>query len=300
MTSSHPAEARKGALAATLCYLFWGLVPLYWRQLASIDAVELIAHRHVWSLLVLLALLAVQGGFGAVRATLRSPRAALLHLLSAVLLTTNWLVYVYATNTGHVTECSLGYFLVPLVNVLAGRFVLGETLHRLQWFAIGCAALGVGCLVWQMGALPWIALALAASWGGYSLMRKRSVLGALPGLSVETLLLAPFAVAFLGWRQLHGGGALGHVSPAMHGILLSSGLVTAVPLLLFAYGAQRIRLATLGLLQYVSPSVQLLLATLLYGEPFTLGHAVSFAFLWVGLAVYTADNLMTMRRQRLA
>lgn len=296
MTSKHPAEVQKGALAATLCYLFWGLVPLYWRQLAAIDAVELIAHRHVWSLLVLLVLLAWQGGFRIVCDTLRTTRGLLLHGLSAVLLTGNWLVYVYGVNTGHVTECSLGYYLVPLVNVAAGRFVLHETMRPRQWLAIACATVGVALLVVELGSLPWIALLLASSWGGYTLMRKQSALGSLTGLSVETLLLAPVAVAFLLWRAADGRGALGHVDAVTHGILLSSGLVTAFPLLLFAYGAQRIRLSTMGLLQYVSPTVQLLLGVLVYQEVFTTGKLVSFAFIWAGLLLYTLDNFASRRR----
>ena len=291
MTRTHSAETRKGTLAASLCYLLWGLVPLYWKQLAGIDAVELIAHRHVWSLVVLLAMLAALGGFRTVRETMGDARACAMHLLSGLLLTTNWLVYVYGVNTGHVMDCSLGYYLVPLVSVAVGRFVLHERIRRLQWFAIGSATFGVVMLVVARGSLPWIAIALATSWGAYSLLRKNSKLAAIPGLLVETLLLAPFAIAWLLWTAADGRGALGHVSPATHGLLLSSGLVTALPLLLFAYGARRIRLATLGLLQYVSPSVQLVLGVLLYREPFTAGHMLSFACIWLGLGVYAADSL---------
>jgi chloramphenicol-sensitive protein RarD len=293
---SHP-EARRGALAATGCYLLWGIVPLYWRQLASIDAVELIAHRHVWSLLVLLLAVSLQGGFGAIATVLRSPRGVVLHLLSAALLTVNWLVYVHAVNTGRVIECSLGYFLVPLVNVLVGRFVLHERMRGLQWAAIACAALGVGLLVGTFGEVPLVALALAASWGAYSLMRKRSVLPALPALSVETMLLLPLAVGWLLYCEQQGRGALGRVDMGMHLLLLSAGVVTAVPLFLFAYGAQRIRLSTLGLLQYVSPSVQLLLGVVVYDEPFPVARAISFAWIWAGLALYSVDGLLQARRR---
>ena len=294
---AHHPEAARGALAATACYLLWGLVPLYWKQLAHIDAVELIAHRHVWSLCVLAVLLGIVGGYGTLRATLRSPRLVAQHLLGGILLTTNWLVYVYGVNTGRVTECSLGYYLVPLVNVLAGRFVLHERLHRLQWVAIGCAALGVALLVAELGHLPWIALVLSMSWGAYSLMRKRSRLDSTAALSVETLLLSPLAVGWLLWAEAQGTGTLGHADLSTHLLLASAGIITAVPLLLFAYGAQRIRLATLGLLQYVSPSAQLVLGIALYGEPFTTGRAVSFAFIWLGLVVYTVDNLWLQRRR---
>lgn len=307
-SESH-AEAGKGVAAATLCYLIWGLVPLYWKQLASIDAIELVAHRHIWSLVVLLLLVLWQGGFGTIRATLASSRGVAVHLLSAMLLTTNWLVYVYGVNTGRVTECSLGYFLVPLVNVAFGHFVLHERLHRVQWLAIGCAAVGVALLVAAIGEVPWIALGLAGSWGCYGLMRKRSTLAGLPALSVETLLLAPLAIGWLlvcelgGCGSLTNGaldhGALGHVDMRMHVLLFSAGIVTAMPLVLFAYSAQRIRLATLGLLQYIAPSVQLLLGVLVYGEAFSTARAVSFAWIWAGLCLYTGYGVM-QQRHRLA
>ena len=292
------AEAKQGVAAATLCYLLWGLAPLYWKQLQSIEALQLIAHRHIWSLLVLLLLVLWQGGFQTIRATLGSRRAVAVHLLSAALLTTNWLVYVYGVNTGHVTECSLGYFLVPLVNVAFGHFVLRERLHRLQWLAIGCAAIGVAMLVVAIGEIPWIALALAASWGCYGLMRKQSKLAALPALSVETLLLAPLAIGWLFVCEVGGTGALGHVDERMHLLLVSAGLVTAIPLVLFAYSAQRIRLATLGLLQYIAPSVQLLLGVLVYGESFSTARAISFAWIWAGLCLYTGYGLVQQRRRR--
>lgn len=291
---SHP-EAARGALAATGCYLFWGVVPLYWKQLAHVDSYEVIAHRHVWSLVVLLALLAARGGFAEVWPLLRSPRSAAYNAFAALLLTTNWLVYVIGVNTGHVTECSLGYYLVPLVNVLVGRFVLHETLRPAQWLAIGSAALGVLVLVVELGETPWIAILLAGSWGAYSLMRKRSRLSGVTALSTETLLLSPLALGFLAWLAAEERGILGRGSAGDHLLALSMGLVTAIPLLLFAYGAQRIRLSTLGLLQYLSPSMQLLLGVLVFGEPFTTWRAISFACIWAGLSIYTVDNLLQRR-----
>ena len=277
-------------LAAALCYVLWGAVPLYWKLLHGIDAVELIAHRHVWSLLVLGLLLPIADGFTAVRAVLGSGRAIALHLLSALLLTTNWLVYVYGVLSDRVTDCSLGYYLVPLVNVAVGRFALHERIRPLQWLAIAAAAVGVTMLVVARGTLPWIAIVLAASWGAYSLLRKRSQLAAIPGLAVETLLLAPLAVGWLVVAAVRGGGVLGHTSPGMHALVLASGLVTALPLLLFAYGARRIRLTTLGLLQYISPSLQLVLGVVVYHEPFHSGHLVSFSCIWLGLVIYAIDS----------
>jgi chloramphenicol-sensitive protein RarD len=272
-------------------------VPLYWKQLAEINPVELIAHRHVWSLALLVLIVAARQGFSGVTAALSTLRSLAVNSLSAALLTANWLVYVWGVNSGHVIETSLGYFLVPLVNVAAGRFVLHEHLRRTQWFAIGIAAAGVTLMIVQLGRPPWIALVLAGTWGGYSLMRKRSPLPAVTGLTVETLLLAPCALVFLWWQHHTGEGALGRVDLRTHLLVLSSGVITATPLLLFAYGARRIRLSTLGLLQYLAPSVQLILGVWVYHEPFSSARVASFAFIWVALAIYTADNLWSQRRQ---
>jgi len=291
--SSTPA---RGALAAAACYLAWGLFPLFWKQLADVDALELIAHRHVWSLVFVLGVMAAGAGFGELRAALRSRTALGWHALSGGLLTINWLVYVWGVNHGHVIDASLGYFLVPLVNVGVGRFVLHEHLRRLQWLAIAAAAAGVALLIVRVGRVPWIALALAGTFGAYGLLRKQSPLGPLAGLGLETLLLSPLALGFLAWQQHTGAAAFGRVSGPEHGLLVSAGVVTAVPLLWFAYGARRIRLSTLGLLQYIAPSAQLALGALVYREPFTADRAIAFAFIWTGLALYTADNLWTQRR----
>ncbi len=296
VSSPHP-EARAGAIAAATCYFLWGLVPLYWKRLGGIDAVELIAHRHLWSLLLLLALLAAQGAFAGLGAAFRDGRTFGRLFLGALLLTGNWLVYVWGVNAGHVIETSLGYFLVPLVNVAAGRWILHEHLRRAQWIAIGLAAAGVALLVLQVGRPPWIALTLAATWGGYSLLRKQSTLGAIPGLAAETLVLAPLALAYLAWRHVEGAGVLGRDDLPTHLLVASAGLVTAVPLLLFAYGAKRVRLSTLGLLQYLAPSVQLGLGIWVYHEPFSRARLVSFSFIWAALVLYTADNLIAQSRR---
>ncbi len=295
MSRPTPDQTR-GALAATTCYFLWGLVPVYWKQLASINPVELIAHRHCWSLVFVLGFVIAQRRGGEIGAALATPRAVGVNLLSATMLTLNWLLYVWGVNTGHVIECSLGYFLVPLVNVSVGRFVLHEHLRARQWTAIALAVTGVAILVFQLGRPPWIALGLAASWGAYSFMRKQSPLAPLVGLTVETLLLAPLAVGFLLWQFHTGAGALGRVDFRLHVLVLSSGVITAVPLLLFAYGAQRIRLSTLGLLQYVAPTVQFAIALAVYHEPFTRDRLVSFGFIWAALALYTFDNVAAQRR----
>lgn len=297
--SAHDRSPERGALSATLCYFLWGLVPLYWTRLGHVNAVELIAHRHLWSLAFMLGIVAFQRGFGPVAATFRTPRSIALNTLGGLLLTGNWLGYVWGVNTGHVIETSLGYFLVPLVNVATGRFILHEQLRRAQWIAITLAALGVVLLIVQSGRAPWIALVLAGTWGAYSLMRKQSPLPAVTGLTVETLLLSPFAIGFLLWQHHTGAGAIGRADAATHLLIMSSGVITAVPLLLFAYGARRIRLSTLGLLQYVAPSVQLALGVWVFHETFSQSRLISFGFIWAALALYTADNLLAQRRAAL-
>ena len=293
---THSSPAARGVLASAVCYLLWGLVPLYWKQLAGIHPVELIAHRHLWSLALVGIILLAQRRGSEVASALNSIGAIGRNLLSGTLLTTNWLVYVWGVNTGHVIETSLGYFLVPLVNVAIGRLMLQEHLRRIQWLAIGLASLGVALMIAQLNRPPWIALALAGSWSSYALMKKQSPLGPLVGLTVETLLLAPLALAFLLWQQVGGVGALGRINPIQHALVFSSGLITALPLLLFAYGARRIRLSTLGLLQYIAPTVQFILAVWYYREPLSRDRALGFGFIWAGLILYTADNLYSLRQ----
>lgn len=294
--SDDARAAGRGALAAAACYLGWGLFPLYWKQLAAVDALELIAHRHVWSLGFVLIVMAAGAGFGDLRAALRSSTALRWHALSGALLTLNWLVYVWGVNHGHVLETSLGYFLVPLVNVALGRLVLHERLRRAQWIAIGFAVAGVVLLLVGLGRLPWIALTIAGTFGLYGLLRKKSPLGPLVGLGLETLLLSPLALAFIVSRQANGSGAIGHLTTGENVMLFGAGVITAIPLLLFAYGARRIRLSTLGLLQYIAPTAQFIIGTVVYHEPFSRERAAAFGLIWCGLALYTADNLWAQRR----
>lgn len=282
-------SAARGGLAALACYFVWGIFPIYWYQLAAIDAVELIAHRLFWTMIVVVPLLWWRDGLESVYTAFNSGRVVLQHAVSGGLLTLNWLVFVWAVNHGHVIESSLGYFLVPLINVALGWGVLREKLRRAQWWAIAFAAAGVAWQLWQLGRLPWIALAIAGTFGTYGLLRKRASLGSLPGLTVETLLLAPLAGAYLLWRTHAGTGALGFAPGATQALVLTTGLVTAVPLLLFAYGARRLQLTTLGLLQYVAPTVQFALGLWYFAEPFSATRAQSFGLIWIGLALYTAD-----------
>lgn len=267
--------------------------------MAAVPAQELIAHRIVWSLVFLLGVVGWQRDFASLRPGLTGARALGLNLLAAVLLTLNWGVYVWGVNAGYVIETSLGYFLVPLLNVAVGALVLHEKLRPAQWVAIACAAAGVTMLLVRAGHVPWIALSLAGTWTAYGLLKKKSALGSLAGLTVETLLLFPAAAVALLWWHFAGAGALGRVDARTHAFILSAGVVTAIPLVLFAYGAQRIRLTTLGLLQYIAPSAQFLIGLFLYHEAFDAARLQAFALIWTGLAVYSADMFWAQRRMLL-
>lgn len=294
-SSSQSHHDPRGAMAAATAFLIWGSVPIYWKQMHAVSPFELIAHRVMWSLLFLLGVLAVQKSFASLRPAFTEAKT-FLHLLgSSLFLTANWTVYIWAVNSGHIIETSLGYFLTPLCNVAFGYFAFHERLRPLQWAAIALAALGVGQLLFGVGHVPWIALTLASTWAVYGLLKKQSPLGSLAGLTVETIVLVPFAAALLLWRAHTGEGALGHVSPLLHVFVLSVGVVTAIPLLLFAYGAQRIRLTTLGLLQYIAPTVQFLIGVFVYHEPFDAARLQAFALIWCGLVVYSADSFWTQR-----
>jgi len=295
MQPNTPASIR-GSLSATAGFLLWGVFPLYWKQMQGVPAFELIAHRITWSLLFLFGVLAWQRNFAALRPAFSSAGSVGINLLSSLLLAANWTVYVWAVNLGMVIETSLGYFLVPLVNVVLASLVLRERLRPLQWLSIGCAAVGVGLMLWRVGHVPWVAFSLAATWSSYGLLKKKSALGPIAGLTVETLLLFPVAVGLLGWWHHTGTGALGRVDARTHVFMLTAGVVTAVPLLLFAYGAQRIRLTTLGLLQYLAPTVQFLIGVYVYHESFDSARLQAFAFIWCGLALYSADSLWAQRR----
>ncbi len=263
----------------------------------SVTAIELIAHRIVWSLILLIGILAWQKKFRDLKPAFIDGRSIALNLLSSALLATNWTIYVWAVNAGHILESSLGYFLTPLGNVALGYLLLHERLRRTQWFAIAFAAAGVGFLLFGVGHVPWIALSLAGTWSSYALLKKKSSLGPLAGLTAETLLLFPIAAGLLLWRQHTGQGALGRVDLWHHFLVLSVGIVTAVPLLLFAYGAQRIRLVTLGLLQYLAPTVQFLIGLFVYYETFSRVQFRAYALIWCGLVIYTADAFRTQRQK---
>lgn len=285
-----------GPLAAALAYILWGLFPLYIKQIAHVDALEVVAHRSVWSLVLLLALLAALRRFAWLREALRKPRVLGAFALSAALLSVNWLVYVWAVSNERVLDASLGYFINPLFNVMLGYVVLHERPRPWQWAAVALAAAGVLWLALGAGQFPWVALTLAASFGLYGLLRKTATLGAMEGLTLETLLLAPLAAGLLLWLGWQGQGAFAQGDAATTGWLLLAGPVTAVPLLLFAAGARRVTLATLGLLQYLGPTIQFLLGIYLYHEPFDPQRGIGFALIWAGLLLYSGEGLWRYRR----
>lgn len=287
-----------GVLYACLAYAAWGLLPIFFKQISHVNAFEVVAHRMVWALLFLLCVLLLLKRWAWLRDLTRQPKVLLSFGVSALLLSVNWSVYVWAVQNAHVLDASLGYFILPLVNVAFGFIFLKERPRPVQWLAMALAAAGVIWLTLQAGRLPWIALLLAATFGIYGLLRKLAPLGALEGLTLETLLLSPFAAATLAWWAWHGQGALvqGH-APTMAWLLLA-GPLTAIPLLLFAAGARRIPMATLGILQYISPSLQLLVGVWLYGEVLAPVRVIGFCLIWVALLVYSVDSWWSARLQQ--
>lgn len=287
---------QNGLLAAALAYIIWGLFPLYFHQLSQIGAFELVLHRTLWALGFLLLVLSWRRQWQWLREAWRKPRLMALYATSATLLSVNWLIYVWAVNNQHVLEASLGYFINPLVNVLLGVLVLRERPRPAQWAALTLAAGAVLWLSWHTGAPPWIALSLALSFGVYGLIKKTAPLDALEGLTLETLLLAVVAApVLLGW-DLSGRSALAGASASLWAWLLLAGPLTAVPLLLFGHGARRIPLSTLGLLQYISPSLQFLLGVWLFHEPLQATRLTGFALIWLALLLYSGESLWRARQ----
>ncbi|MDI3258761.1 MAG: EamA family transporter RarD [Sinobacteraceae bacterium] len=290
------ASAVRGFWSVVAAFLIWGGLPLYLKALQAVPPLQIMAHRLVWCCVFVIAVLAGRGELAPLRLALRNPAHRRRLLASGALISLNWLTYVWAVANDHVVEASLGYFINPLVNVLLGVLLLHERLSCRQWSAIGLATAGVLWLSWQAGAPPWIALVLAFSFGTYGLIRKTVAVEALPGLAAETALIAPLGIAYLLGVQWLGQGAFGHLGLATDALLLAGGPLTAVPLALFAWGARRIRYSTVGLIQYLGPTLQLLLGVLVYGEPFTRGEALGFGLIWSALAIYAFDNLRALAR----
>ena len=287
---------RTGILSALLAFLCWGLFPLYFHALQAVPPTQIMAHRVLWSLLFLAIVLTVRRQWAWLPAVLRQPRVIASFVASAFLLSANWLVYIWAVNNGHVIDASLGYFINPLVNIMFGYLLLKERLRPGQWAAIALAALGVAWLSWQAGHMPWIALSLASSFGAYGLMRKTAALGALEGLSFETMVLFPLALGYVIWLSLHGENSfINSGADSTRWLLVAAGPITAIPLLMFAAGARRIPMSVLGLLQYISPTIQFLLGVWLFHEAFTAERLVGFLLIWGALALYAVEGLWRQR-----
>lgn len=274
----------------------WGFFPVYFKALHAVPAQQVVFHRVVWSFLFLALVISLRGEWRSMRRAIRRPRTLVLYTLAAVLLAINWLVYVWAVNAGHVVETSLGYYINPLLNVALGVILLREKLRLLQWLPVGLAAAGVLYLTLQFGTLPWIALALASSFGLYGLVKKLSPLNSLHGLSLETAILFLPALGFLLFAESQGRGAFAHVGWTANLLLGVSGVVTSIPLLLFATAARSIPLSLLGILQYIAPTSQFLLGVLLYKEPFTQVQLVGFSMIWLALFIFSIEGFIARRR----
>jgi chloramphenicol-sensitive protein RarD len=282
----------KGTFYAVSAYVAWGFLPVFWKALHEVPALQILAHRVVWGLAVALVLVSYQIRWQWLGPILYNKRTLLTFAASALLLSLNWFIYIWAVNAGHIVQTSLGYFINPLVNVLLGVLFLKERLRGGQGIAIAIALGGVLYLTVQYGALPWIALGLAVSFGCYALLRKTAALGSSEGFTLETLLLFPPALGFLLYQEALGGAAFGHTGIMTSLLLVCAGVVTAGPLLLFGAGARRISMTSLGILQYIAPSLQLLLGVLVYGEALSLARLIGFCLIWLALAIYTLEGIL--------
>ena len=296
-SASDPARA--GLAFGLLAYGLWGVLPIYFKQLGAVSPFDIVAHRVLWSLLFLGLLLAVTGGWSQVRTGLRDRRTFLLLLTTSILIAVNWLLYVYAVTSGHILAGSLGYYLNPLMNIVLGRFILKERLTGLQWAAVAIAAVGVSVLAAGAGTTLWISLTLCVSFATYGLLRKVVAVDALAGLSIETAILFPLALGWLALGFAAGRPVLGATSEEMW-LLALAGVVSTTPLLLFTAAARRLRYSTLGMLQFLAPTLQFLIAVALYGEQVTQAHAIAFGAIWTALLLYTTSLVRDLRAQRRA
>lgn len=295
-------EAGKGVAAMVVACTVWGLSGLYYKLLAHVPPIEILAHRTLWSLVFFAALLALQGRLGQLRLALGTPRAAGIVLFAALMISLNWFVFILSIQIGKATEASLGYFLFPLVAVGLGRLAFGERLSRLQAMAVAIAALAVALLTFGLGVAPWIALFLSCSFGLYGLVKKRLAVGPVVSVTAEVLLLSPLAIAVLAYSHHDGGGAFA-ANAIDTALLVFAGLLTAIPLMLFSYASKRVRMGTVGLVQYINPTLQFIVAIAIFMEPVSGWHLVAFTLIWTALALYSAASLSiehSARRARAA
>jgi chloramphenicol-sensitive protein RarD len=292
--NSSPSTFKAGGFYAVLAYTSWGLLPIYWKFFGQIPAVEVLSHRIIWSMVFLTGLLLLQQRKSELRQLWHSPKRLGILLTTALLLTFNWGLYIYAVNSDRVVETSLGYFINPLVNVLLGFLFLKERLNRGQKLAVLLAGLGVANFVWYVGTIPWIALALALTFASYGLLRKVVLVSPMVGLAVETLLVTPVAIALVSYMAAIGTGHF-RTTWTTDLLFIGAGIVTSLPLLWFNNAAKRLQLSTLGFFQYIAPSLQLGLGVFLYHEPFTHTHVVTFGLIWSALILYSSSSLAQQR-----
>lgn len=280
-----------GILYALCAYVIWGMFPIYFKSLQEIPPLEVLMYRMVWALTFLAIVLSVRRQWAWLWPVLKRPKVLAGFTASALLLSSNWFLYIWAVNQDRVVDASLGYFMTPLVNVLLGSVILKERLRALQWMAVGMAALGVLWLTWQSGHPPWVSLMLGITFGMYGLLRKTAALGTLEGLSLETMLLFPLAVISLLFMTSQGAHGFADASTTTKWLMIASGPITAIPLLMFAAAARLVPLSTMGLMQYITPSLQLMAGIWLYHEPFGGARLIGFAAIWIALTLYTTDGL---------
>ncbi len=290
-------ETRVGVMYALGCYLWWGVVAIYFKAVAHVAAPEILAHRIVWSVALLTLLMKLKGRWPEAIAALRKPGVVVALLGSTTLIAINWFTFIWAVANNQIVQASLGYFINPLVSVVLGYIFLGERLRAWQWLSVAFAASGVVFMTFGLGGLPVISLVLAFSFGLYGLMRKTMHVDSLVGLTFEVSLLLPLAVGYLAYLAWNQNLEFGHISRSTDILLALGGAITAIPLLWFANAARRLRLATMGFMQYLAPSMQLALGVVMYHEPFTRTHLVSFGLIWTGIAVYTIEAAIRLRRR---
>jgi len=290
-------DTTKDTITTISAFFLWGIFPIYWKALYHVPSTEILAHRVIWSLVFMLFLLSIQGRWKETKSIIFISQDIPRFLFTSVLLAVNWLTYIWAINTNQIVEVSLGYFINPLVNVCMGMIFLRERLYRWQVLSVMLAFIGVLFLTMQYGRVPWIAFTLAFSFGTYGLLRKTAKAGSMVGLLFETAILTPIALAYTITLGIQGSGAFFSIGLHTDVLLTGAGLVTAIPLLLFAHGARRIQYSTVGFLQYIAPTGQLLVGVFLYKELFTSTHAISFGFVWMAIIIYSISSLLSYKKQ---
>lgn len=286
----------KGFIFASVGYFLWGILPLFWKLLQEVPAFQIMCHRIVWSVVFLLMIHAFKGNFKWLKKAFQNNKIILTFLASALLLSANWFTYIWSVNNGRTIEGSLGYFINPLFMVILGVIFLKERPDKTSWIAIGLAAIGIIYTITIYGSVPWVAFILVGSFGTYGLIRKTAALNSLQGLTLETILMFIPAFAFLVFYEINGTGAFGHLSFGKNLLLALAGVATSIPLLFFAYGARRIQLTTVGILQYIAPTFQFLIGLIIFKEEFTTNRLIGFSFVWLALIIYSTNNILQKRK----